>query len=869
MHDQPAQEASDFNGGIEGTLTYRMRKIHGEQFYTLVRMHLSFELDLNTEETDTPTGKAKLKKWGILPFSKKTKTAIQSQKGTEGSVLTEEGIEQVKQLVEYLSKEDSISQEGIFRRTGKLTRQQELKTALCQGHALSLYEGKFSVHDYASVLKGFLADLSEPLLTDQLYPAHCQIAELCSSTSNESKLLRSLQLLLLLLPVPNRIVLKYIINLLNKTAAHENSNKMNCDTLATLFTPHLLCPRKLSPEALHMNSQTLSGLVAFMIKKGNELFQIPPKLFMDIRAFWVEQEKKLLSPQTLDPNESTSDAQRTAQTVFTFVDRNLTAQANATEPTAAALAALYAHIQTLPESAQKRKLVKHFNKGNGQGTPMHIKLNANSQMGSRSLGDTIKKRIFQNKFLRKCSDVKDDSSFGRSCSEEHILSNTHESSNLLTKTISKSEDELSGPENYEANSEPNLLKIKHISNSTGSLNTPLLSKHKKKSKDVLKSFLNLSAHSSTSSLKESKNRNKTLPERYSRHQSEPPETYSLLPREGISQPQSNPESPTLSESSTEVIKQSPVAANVLQQSNNLHSPMVKSKLRFIHAAHTSTPSNLIRKNMTVNDYVLMPTTDDEKSMSPITQSTTKMTKAMQETMMTPRSRKPVFMVSASNLCGLGTLENGSMQYNSNGLKTPGLGIKNQKNCEVVVEESLEMYDFKADKTSPIENKENLSKIRTSLDVQKCHTSMEDPYGDDVISKIPTVSASNTCKEYYLSRSVLSASPVDLSFTSRTGDYEQSGSDLLVEEITNPGSDTSGIASGSTNSVNNSAEKIEETVSAARKRSTNLQRNDSKRSIKGEPYLEKSKAKTVTKQKHKNETRLDTVENKDALSETSF
>ena len=67
-------------------------------------------------------------------------------------------------------------QEGIFRRTGKLTRQQDLKTAMSQGVFLDLDDGRFSVHDCASVLKTFLAELSEPLLTDLHYPAHCQIA---------------------------------------------------------------------------------------------------------------------------------------------------------------------------------------------------------------------------------------------------------------------------------------------------------------------------------------------------------------------------------------------------------------------------------------------------------------------------------------------------------------------------------------------------------------------------------------------------------------------------------------------------------------------------------------------------------------------
>lgn len=69
-----------------------------------------------------------------------------------------------------------IMQEGIFRRTGKLTRQQDLKNSLYQGIPLNLNDGRYSVHDCASVLKGFLAELPEPLLSDLHYPAHCQIA---------------------------------------------------------------------------------------------------------------------------------------------------------------------------------------------------------------------------------------------------------------------------------------------------------------------------------------------------------------------------------------------------------------------------------------------------------------------------------------------------------------------------------------------------------------------------------------------------------------------------------------------------------------------------------------------------------------------
>ena len=47
---------------------------------------------------------------------------------------------------------------------------------LCvQGIPLNLDDDEFSVHECAAVLKNFLANLPEPLLTDAYYRAHCQV----------------------------------------------------------------------------------------------------------------------------------------------------------------------------------------------------------------------------------------------------------------------------------------------------------------------------------------------------------------------------------------------------------------------------------------------------------------------------------------------------------------------------------------------------------------------------------------------------------------------------------------------------------------------------------------------------------------------
>jgi Rho GTPase-activating protein 19 len=174
-----------------------------------------------------------------------------------------------------------------------------------------------------------------------------------------------LQLLCLLLPHENRIVLENLITLLHDASLMESYNKMTADTLATLFTPHLICPRKLQPEVLHQTAATMTRMISFMITNSSTIFLVPEKLSTDIRAYFVEQKRKRETPEKVLDESINSDS--VANTVFTFVDREKTAEAHVSNPTDTALAQLYAHIQQLPESSKKKKLIKQFNKQNGQG----------------------------------------------------------------------------------------------------------------------------------------------------------------------------------------------------------------------------------------------------------------------------------------------------------------------------------------------------------------------------------------------------------------------------------------------------------------------------------------------------------------------
>lgn len=255
----------------------------------------------------------------------------------------------------------------------------------------------------------------------------------------------------------------------------------------------------------------------------------------------------------------------------------------------------------------------------------------------------------------------------------------------------------------------------------------------------------------------------------------------------------------------------------------------------------------------------------------------------QESMMTPRSRKPVMMVSGSNLCNLASVDDSlNHQSMSNNMRGSNLDVIDSIDYTSILEESQKPNSRESEivysETIDLEDKENYNTNVTEK--RKFITSV----GDDCYAakQQSTMSITSTFREYLLSRSVLTASPVDLSFTSRTGDFEQSESDLnilnedgLSESLlccldgNQPESDTSGIASGSTNSANNSTEKNDEMASSPRKRATSLQRNDSKRSVKETRPSRSLRGHGGLKHKQLSESTLSSVKIKDTFQETSF
>ncbi|XP_037084758.1 rho GTPase-activating protein 19-like, partial [Pollicipes pollicipes] len=375
-----------------------MRHQDESQFYTLVKMHLSFLLNFSIDEVDAPAladDKNNESARKLLPFS--TKSKGKSTKGTssESVVLSHEGVCQAYQLIEFLSREENLVHEGLFRKTGNLVRQQELKQYLLSGSSVDFESGLYSAHDCASVLKGFVASLSEPLLTKALYPAHCQVADICPMDTPPEQLcaahnkqIKALQLLFLLVPAENYQLLKDLLHLLFKVSRRHKENKMTALNLGTMFAPHILCPRKMPATELQTASGSMAQAVALMIENTPLLFKIPQELEIDMRAY-LEQQGGTPGLQRRRRHSCSDADSPQATTVFSFVDREQSAAAGEHDNTDTALAGLYAHISSMPDSTRRRKLIKQFNRESGPGTPTVVQ-----RTRTRSFGESLRKHLF-------------------------------------------------------------------------------------------------------------------------------------------------------------------------------------------------------------------------------------------------------------------------------------------------------------------------------------------------------------------------------------------------------------------------------------------------------------------------------------------
>ncbi|XP_031317375.1 rho GTPase-activating protein 19 isoform X2 [Camelus dromedarius] len=384
----------------------KLRHEKPEVFTELVVSNITRLIDLPGTELAQLMGEVDLKLPGgagpASGFFRSLMSLKRKEKGVVfGSPLTEEGIAQIYQLIEYLHK--NLRVEGLFRVPGNSVRQQILRDALNNGMDIDLESGEFHSNDVATLLKMFLGELPEPLLTHKHFHVHLKIADLMqfddkgnkTNVPDKQRQIEALQLLFLILPPPNRNLLKLLLDLLYQTAKKQDKNKMSAYNLALMFAPHVLWPKNVTANDLQENITKLNNGMAFMIKHSQKLFKAPAYIRECARLHYVGSRTQA-SKDDLDLAASchTRSFQLARSQKWSRVD-SCSHQEETQQRTEEALRELFQHVHNMPDSAKKKQLIRQFNKHSETQTPGREPSTPRVQKRtrSRSFSGLIKRRV--------------------------------------------------------------------------------------------------------------------------------------------------------------------------------------------------------------------------------------------------------------------------------------------------------------------------------------------------------------------------------------------------------------------------------------------------------------------------------------------
>ncbi|CAF4675729.1 unnamed protein product, partial [Rotaria socialis] len=139
----------------------------------------------------------------------------------------------VRQTIDFI-KNFGLNEPGIFRRSALVSLTKQVQTKYNEGQPV-VFEQYGDVHLAACILKTFLRDLSEPLMTYRLYPELLGLSAL--KRPDQVDIIRDL--IVEKLPTQNYNVLKYLIEFLNLASNYSNTNLMTTSNLAIVFGPNL------------------------------------------------------------------------------------------------------------------------------------------------------------------------------------------------------------------------------------------------------------------------------------------------------------------------------------------------------------------------------------------------------------------------------------------------------------------------------------------------------------------------------------------------------------------------------------------------------------------------------------------------------
>ncbi|XP_065257207.1 rho GTPase-activating protein 18 [Emys orbicularis] len=259
-----------------------------KKVYSLALIELTALYDLlGTEFKQQKAIKIKTKDSGLfgVPLSVLLEQDQKKVPGTRIPLIFHKLISQIE--------EARLDTEGLLRIPGVAARVK----SLCQELEAKFYEGTFNwesvkQHDAASLLKLFIRELPQPLLTVEYLKAFQDVQNLPTKKHQ----LQALNLLVLLLPEANRDTLKILLEFLQRVIDHRDKNKMTLNNVAMVMAPNLFTFHGLGSKTIEQNEFVMAAgtanVMRFMIKYQKLLWTIPKFIVNQVRKQNTASQKK-------------------------------------------------------------------------------------------------------------------------------------------------------------------------------------------------------------------------------------------------------------------------------------------------------------------------------------------------------------------------------------------------------------------------------------------------------------------------------------------------------------------------------------------------------------------------------------------------
>ncbi|KAJ3336301.1 hypothetical protein HDU93_003105 [Gonapodya sp. JEL0774] len=172
-------------------------------------------------------------------------------------------------------RKQDLRAEGIFRKNGNIKRLKEVSETLDQNPELISCLDTENVIQLAALLKKFLRDMPEPLLTFRLH----KVFTLSQKFDDPSVQFKIIHYAICLLPKPNRDLLEVLFLFLRDVAdkaVGDGGNKMDVDNLATVMAPNILYSKSRDP--IKDESFYAVQVVRIILDRQDELWALPEEL---------------------------------------------------------------------------------------------------------------------------------------------------------------------------------------------------------------------------------------------------------------------------------------------------------------------------------------------------------------------------------------------------------------------------------------------------------------------------------------------------------------------------------------------------------------------------------------------------------------